>query len=54
MQGGAEEAKNVHVLSVKLKPAKAGEVNRVIHLLTDLPGDNRTDFRVTAKVTEAK
>jgi len=54
VKDGSEEAKSVHVLSVKLKPAKAGDVNRIIHILTDLEGDNRTDFRVTAKVMAGK
>lgn len=50
IKDGSEEAKAVHVLTVKLHPAKTGDMNRSVKVLTDLEGDNRTDFRVTAKV----
>jgi len=51
----SNDARAVHVLLVKLKPRKAGEINRTIRLTTDLPEDNLIDFKVSAQVTpEAK
>jgi hypothetical protein len=44
------EAKAVHVLTVRLKAAKAGEVRRTLRVLTDLPEDNKIDFQVSALV----
>ena len=49
----SEEAKTVHVLTVKLKPTKVGDFNRTVRVLTDLAEDNQTDFRVTAQVAAA-
>ncbi len=45
------QAKPVHVLTVKLKPNQAGELNRTLHVLTDLAEDNKVDFQVHAVVT---
>jgi Protein of unknown function (DUF1573) len=45
-----DESKPVHVLTVKLKPVKAGEFSRKIHIVTDLKEDNAVDFQVTAAV----
>ncbi len=54
VKDSSKEAKTVHVLTVKLKPSKAGEFNRTVRVLTDLPEDSQTDFRVTAEVTAEK
>jgi hypothetical protein len=45
-----DESKPVHVLTVKLKPGRAGEFSRKIHIVTDLKEDNAVDFQVTAVV----
>jgi hypothetical protein len=45
------DAKAVHVLTVRLKPSKAGDFGRTVRVRTDLPDDGQTDFRVTAQVT---
>jgi hypothetical protein len=45
------DRKPVHVLTVRLKPEHAGEINRTLRLWTDLPEDNRIDFQVSAVVT---
>jgi hypothetical protein len=45
------EARAVHVLTVRLKAAKAGELNRVLRVLTDLAEDSMIDFQVSALVT---
>jgi hypothetical protein len=47
-----EDSKPVHVLTVKLKPAKAGELNRSVHIETDLPDDGVIEFQVSAQVTQ--
>jgi hypothetical protein len=45
------EARAVHVLTVRLKAAKAGELNRVLRVQTDLAEDNLIDLHVSALVT---
>ena len=45
------EARAVHVLTVRLKASKAGELNRVLRVQTDLAEDNMIDFQVSALVT---
>src|SRR6516162_7190041 len=44
------QAKPVHVLTVKLRPNQAGELNRTLRVLTDLPDDNQVDFQVNAQI----
>jgi hypothetical protein len=46
-----EESKPVHVLTVKLKPAKAGDLSRSLRVETDLPEDGVIEFQVSAQVT---
>jgi hypothetical protein len=50
VQDNNPDSKPVHVLTVKLKPGRPGEVHRTLELLTDLPGDNRIDLQVSALV----
>jgi len=50
VQESSQEAKTTHVLTLKLKPSKAGDFNHVVRIVTDLADDNKTDFRVTAQV----
>ena len=45
------EARAVHVLTVRLKAAQAGELNRTLRVQTDLPEDSRIDFQVSALIT---
>ncbi len=45
------DSKAVHVLTVKLKPGKAGDLNRNLRVETDLPDDNMIEFVVSAQVT---
>jgi Protein of unknown function (DUF1573) len=47
-----DESKPVHVLTVKLKPGKAGEVTRNVRVETDLPDDNTIEFQVSAQVSQ--
>jgi hypothetical protein len=44
------ESKPVHVLTVKLKPARPGEITRTVHVVTDLGEDGDIDFQVSARV----
>jgi hypothetical protein len=46
----SEEARSVHVLTVRFKPGRAGEVSRTLHVHTDLPADGAFDLPVTAQV----
>jgi hypothetical protein len=43
------DAKPVHVLTIKFKAGEPGDVNRTLRVLTDLPGDNKIEFRVHAQ-----
>jgi hypothetical protein len=44
------QAKPVHVLTVKLKAGKPGELKRTLRVLTDLTDDNKIDFHVHAQI----
>jgi hypothetical protein len=46
-----KDSKAVHVLTVKLKPGKAGDLDRNVHIDTDLPDDSWVEFEVSAKIT---
>lgn len=46
------EAKEVHVLTIKLKPKKAGAIDHTLRVITDLKEDNEIDFRVNAVAAE--
>jgi hypothetical protein len=50
VKDSTEEAKQVHVLTVKLKPTATGELNRKIKVKTDLKEEGEIDFRVTGTV----
>jgi hypothetical protein len=50
VKDNTDDAKAVHVLTVKLKPAKAGEIKRKIKVKTDLKEENEIDFQVTATI----
>jgi hypothetical protein len=45
-----EESKQVHVLTVKFKPEKAGDLAKKLHIITDLKDDNEVDVKVSAQV----
>ena len=44
------ESKTVHVLTVTLRPTKAGELNRSLRILTDLPNESDIEFNAKARV----
>jgi hypothetical protein len=51
VRDNTEESKPIHVLTVKLKAARAGAVDRVVKVVTDLPEEGHIEFRVSAEVT---
>ena len=38
----------VHVLTIAVRPTRAGEINRQIQVLTDLRGESSIDFSARA------
>ena len=44
------ESKTVHVLTVTLRPNRAGELNRTLRILTDLPNESDIEFHAKARV----
>jgi hypothetical protein len=46
----SKEAREVHVLLVRLKSDKAGSLDRVLRVVTDLKEDNEIDFRIQAVI----
>jgi hypothetical protein len=48
----SKEAREVHVLSVKTRPGKAGAIDRTLRVITDLKADGEIDFKVQANVTD--
>ena len=51
VKDSTDDAKQVHVLTVKIKPTKAGDVKRKIKVKTDLKEEGEVDFNVTATIT---
>jgi len=51
VRDSTDESKPVHVLTVKLKAARPGELVRTLRVLTDLPEDGKIDFQVSALIT---
>jgi hypothetical protein len=50
VRDNTEDSKPVHVLTVRLRGERAGDINRTLRVLTDLPEDNRIEFQVNATV----
>jgi hypothetical protein len=46
----SSEAREVHVLTVKLKPGAPGTLDRTLRVVTDMAEDNEIDFHVSASV----
>jgi hypothetical protein len=44
------ESKTVHVLTVKLKGMKSGELNRTLQVLTDLKDESEVEFQAIARI----
>jgi hypothetical protein len=45
------ESREVHVLTLKVKPGKAGTIDRTLRVITDMKKDNEIDFKVSGTVT---
>ncbi len=50
IRDSATESKSVHVLSVKVKPGKAGDFARTVKVKTDLDSESTIDLQVNATV----
>jgi hypothetical protein len=50
VSAASPEAREVHVLTVRLRATKAGAVDKTLRVVTDLPEDNEIDFRFNAAV----
>jgi len=50
VRDSTSESKPVHVLTVKLRAGRPGQLTRTLRVLTDLPEDNKIDFQVSALV----
>jgi hypothetical protein len=50
VRDSASASKPVHILTVKLKAAKAGDLARTFRVQTDLKEDSEIEFRATAEV----
>jgi len=50
IKDSTDEAKQVHVLTVKIKPTTAGDLKRKIKVKTDLKEEGEIDFQVTATI----
>jgi Protein of unknown function (DUF1573) len=48
----SDEAKLVHVLTVKVKASKAGDLNRTLKVITDLKEDNEVEFSARGSVEQ--
>lgn len=46
----SKESREVHVLTIRLKPTRSGNVDRLLRVVTDLKDENEIDFRVQAMV----
>jgi hypothetical protein len=52
--GDSKDAKPVHVLTIKVKAAGAGDLSRTLTIVTDLPGDSTAELPVKATVVMPK
>lgn len=52
VEDSTTESKPVHVLTVKLKPSKAGELNRTLKVVTDLADEGEIEFQAKAQVSQ--
>jgi hypothetical protein len=50
IRDSTEESKPIHVLTIKLKGAKAGTGDRTVKVITDLAEEGQTEFRVSWEV----
>ena len=46
------DSKPVHILTIKLKPAKPGDLKRAVHVTTDLKDEGEVVFQATARVVK--
>jgi hypothetical protein len=51
VKDSTEGSKQVHVLTVRVKPAKAGTLNRTVTIVTDLEEEGKIDFAIKGQVS---
>jgi hypothetical protein len=51
VQANSTEAREVHVLTIRLHPNQAGSLERTLRVVTDMKEDNEVDFHVNASIT---
>jgi Protein of unknown function (DUF1573) len=51
VKANSSEAREVHVLTIRLHPNQAGSLERTLRVVTDMKEDNEVDFHVNASVT---
>lgn len=52
VMSSTQDKKSVHVLTIRLRPAESGTIDRTIHLETDLGEDSQIDFTTRAYAEE--
>jgi hypothetical protein len=50
VRDSTDESKPIHVLTIKLKAAKAGAIDKVVKVVTDLPEEGQIEFHVSGQV----
>jgi hypothetical protein len=50
VSSNSTQSREVHVLTVRLRPGKAGSIDRTLRVVTDLTEDNEIDFRISADI----
>ena len=50
VQANSTEAREVHVLTIRLHPTQAGSIDRTLRVVTDMKEDNEVDFHVNASI----
>lgn len=51
VKDSTEGSKQVHILTVRVKPAKAGALNRTVTVVTDLEEEGKIEFAVKGQVS---
>ena len=50
VKDSTEDSKTVHVLTVTFRPAQAGELDRILRVITDLSEEGQIEFQARAQV----
>jgi hypothetical protein len=50
IRDSSDESKPIHVLTIKLKAAKAGTIDKLVKVVTDLPEEGQIEFHISGEV----